>query len=168
MKNVRLLSIVFFLVYATTGATSPNLSIYLELLGSDYARISTILTTHAIVLMICSYLWGWFSDSLGRRKPLVVAGLFGMSLSSGLMAIAPSVGFAWGVRILDAVMMAAYATTSLAFLGDLLANSETRGQQMGTYRGLGSLAFALGAFAAGPIVDSLGIRPIYGLDATLL
>jgi MFS family permease len=168
MNNVRLLTIVFFLVFATTGATSPNLSIYLELLGADYARISTILATHAIVLMVCSYLWGRLSDHLGRRKPLVVSGLFGMSLSSGLMAIAPSAGFAWGVRVLDAAMMAAYATTSLAFLGDLLANSETRGQQMGTYRGLGSLSFALGAFAAGPIVDTLGIRPVYGLDASLL
>jgi MFS family permease len=39
---------------------------------------------------------------------------------------------------------------------------------MGTYRGLGSLSFALGAFAAGPIVDWLGVRPIYALDAALI
>jgi MFS family permease len=168
MNNVRLLTIVFFLVYATTGASSPNLSIYLEFLGADFARISTILATHAVVLMICSYLWGWFSDRLRRRKPVVVGGLFGMSLAFGLMAIAPSANFAWGVWFLDAVMMAAYGTTSLAFLGDLLADSETRGQQMGTYRGLGSLSFALGAFAAAPIVDTFGIRPIYALGAGLL
>jgi MFS family permease len=168
MKSVRLLTIAFFLVYATTGATSPNLSIYLESLGADYARISTILASHAIVLMIFSYLWGRFSDYLGRRKPLVVGSLFGMSLAFGLMAIVPSVGFAWGVRFLDAITTAAYATTSLAFLGDLLADSETRGQQMGTYRGLGSVSFALGAFGAGPIVDYFGIRPIYGLGAALL
>lgn len=168
MKSVRRLTIVFFLVYATTGASSPNLSIYLELLGADYARISTILATHAVILMIFSYVWGRFSDYLGRRKPVVVGALFGMSLSFGLMAIVPSDNFAWGVRLLDAVVMAAYGTTSLAFLGDLLADSETRGQQMGTYRGLGSLSFALGAFTAGPIVDSFGIRPIYGLGAGLL
>ena len=168
MNSVRLLSIAFFLVYATTGASSPNLSIYLEQLGADYARISAILATHAIILMIFSYLWGRVSDRLRRRKPLVVGGLFGMSLSFGLLAIAPSDGFAWAVKLFDAVMMAAYATTSLAFLGDLLADSETRGQQMGTYRGLGSVSFALGAFAAGPIVDAFGIRPIYGLGAGLL
>jgi MFS transporter, DHA1 family, multidrug resistance protein len=168
MNSVRLLTIAFFLVYATTGASSPNLSIYLEQLGADYARISAILATHAIILMIFSYLWGRVSDRLRRRKPMVVGGLFGMSLSFGLMAIIPSDGFAWAVKLFDAVMTAAYATTSLAFLGDLLADSETRGQQMGTYRGLGSVSFALGAFGAGPIVDAFGIRPIYGLGAGLL
>jgi MFS family permease len=168
MNSVRLLSIAFFLVYATTGATSPNLTIYLNQLGADYDRISYILFTHASILFVFSYLWGWVSDRLRRRKPLVVGGLFGMSLSLGLMAIIPSDGFAWAVKALDAMMAAAYATTSLAFLGDLLADSETRGQQMGTYRGLGSVSFALGSFGAGPIVDAFGIRPIYGLGAGLL
>jgi MFS family permease len=117
--------------------------------------------------MAANYIWGRLSDHLGRRKPMVVGGLFGMGLSFGLLALAPSYGFAWGVRLVEGVALAAYTTTSLAFLGDLLAASETRGRRMGTYRGFGSLSFALGAFGAGPIIDYMGMRVVYALGAGL-
>jgi MFS family permease len=168
MDSVHLLTIVLFLVFAATGATSPMLSLYLESLGASYARISLILTTHAVILMAASYLWGRWSDRLGRRKPMVVGGLFGLSLSFGLLALAPSAEFAWAVRVVEALAMAAYTTTSLAFLGDLLAASEKAGRRMGTYRGFGSLSFALGAFGAGPIVDYLGLSLVFALGAALL
>jgi MFS family permease len=168
MDRVHLLTIVLFLVFAATGATSPMLSLYLESLGANYALISAILTTHAIILMITSYLWGRLSDYLGRRKPLVAGGLFGLSLAFGLLALAPSYTFAWGVRAIEAIALAAYTTTSLAFMGDLLAASESRGRRMGAYRGFGSLSFALGAFGGGPIIDYLGMPLVYALGAGLL
>ncbi|MCD6290884.1 MAG: MFS transporter, partial [Anaerolineae bacterium] len=167
MDSIRLLTIVLFLVYAATGATAPMLTLYLESLGASYARISAILTTYAIVLLASNYVWGRISDRLGRRKPLVVGGLLGMSIAFGLMALAPSYRFAWGVRVWEAMSMAAYATTSLAFMGDLLAGSATRGRRIGTYRGFGSLSFAIGAFGAKPIIDHLGMRQVYALGALL-
>jgi len=167
MDSVQLLTVVLFLVFAATGATAPILPLYLESLGASYALISAILTTHAIVLLGANYLWGRISDRLGRRKPLVVGGLLGMTLAFGLMAIAPSYRVAWGVRLLEATAMAAYTTTSLAFMGDLLATSATRGRRIGTYRGFGSLSFALGAFGAKPVIDGLGMRQVYGLGALL-
>ncbi|MCS7219852.1 MAG: MFS transporter [Anaerolineae bacterium] len=168
MESILLLTVVLFLVFAASGATSPMLSLYLESLGADYARISIILTTYAIASLVASYAWGRVSDRIGRRKPLVVGGLWGMGLAFGLLAIAPSYRFAWGVRILEAVAMAAYGTASLAFMGDLLASNTARGRHMGSYRGLGSLSFALGAFGGGPIIQFLGMRQVYGLGALLL
>jgi MFS family permease len=167
MDSVHLLTIVLFLVYAATGATSPMLSLYLESLGASYARISLILTTHAVVLMAASYGWGRFSDHLGRRKPLVVTGLFGLFLAFGLMAFAPSAEVAWGIWIVEALALAAYSTTSLALLGDLLETSATRGRRMGAYRGFGSLSFGLGAFGAGPVIDYLGMPTVYILGGGL-
>lgn len=168
MDRVHLLTIVLFLVFAANGATSPMLSLYLESLGANYALISAILTTHAVILMIASYLWGRLSDYLGRRKPLVVGSLFGLSLAFGLIALAPSYTFAWGVWIVEAVALAAYTTTSLAFMGDLLATTESRGRRMGAYRGFGSLSFALGAFGGGPVIDYFGMPLVYVLGAGLL
>jgi MFS family permease len=144
------------------------LSLYLESLGAGYARIAAILTTYAVASLIASYVWGRASDHLGRRKPLVVGGLLGMSLSLGLLALAPSYHFVWGVRVLEAVTMAAYGTASLAFMGDLLATSTARGRRMGSYRGFGSLSFALGAFCGGPIIEFLGMRQVFALGALLL
>ncbi len=167
MDSVRLLTVVLFLVYAAVGATAPMLSLYLESLGASYAHISAILTTYAVVLLVANYFWGRLSDRLRRRKPLVVGGLLGMSLAFGLLALAPSYRFAWGVRVWEAMAMAAYATTSLAFMGDLLATSASRGRRIGSYRGFGSLSFALGAFGAKPVIDYLGMREVYGLGASL-
>ncbi|NOZ28266.1 MAG: MFS transporter [Chloroflexi bacterium] len=167
MDSVRLLTIVLFLVYIAVGATAPMLSLYLESLGASYARISAILTTYAVVLLVANYLWGRASDRMGRRKPLVVGGLLGMGISFGLLAMAPGYRFAWGVRVLEATAMAAYTTTSLAFMGDLLATSASRGRRIGSYRGFGSLSFAVGAFGAKPIIDHLGMRQVYALGALL-
>jgi MFS family permease len=167
MDSVHLLTIVLFLVYAATGATSPMLSLYLESLGASYAHISMILTTHAVISMTASYGWGRLSDRLGRRKPMVVIGLSGLCLAFGLMAWVPSAEVAWGVWIVEALALAAYSTTSLAFLGDLLDTSAVRGRRMGAYRGFGSLSFALGAFGAGPVIDYLGMRTVFMIGACL-
>jgi MFS family permease len=64
MDSVHLLTIVLFLVFAATGATSPMLSLYLESLGASYGRISLILSSHAVILMGASYFWGRWSDRL--------------------------------------------------------------------------------------------------------
>jgi|YNPNPStandDraft_1061719.scaffolds.fasta_scaffold13512_1 MFS family permease len=168
MDSIRLLTIVLFLVFAASGATSPMLSLYLQALGADYAHISAILTTYAVAALAASYAWGRLSDRLGRRKPLVVGGLWGGALAFGLLAAAPTATFAWGVRVFEAVAMTAYGTVSLAFMGDLLANNPARGRRMGSYRGFGSLSFALGAFGGGSIIQFLGMRQALALCALFL
>ncbi len=168
MDSIRLLTIVLFLVFAAGGATSPMLSLYLQSLGADYAHISVILTTYAVACLAASYAWGRLSDRLGRRKPLVVGGLWGGALAFALLAAAPTATFAWGVRVFEAVAMTAYGTVSLAFVGDLLANSPARGRRMGSYRGFGSLSFALGAFGGGSIIQFLGMRQVLALCALFL
>jgi MFS family permease len=165
MDSVLLLTIVLFLVYAASGATSPMLSLYLQSLGADFAHISAILTTFAVVSLVAGYAWGRISDRIGRRKPLVVGGLIGLAIAFGLMAAAQSYTLAWGVRVLEAIASTAYGTVSLAFMGDLLANSPTRGRRMGSYRGFGSLSFALGAFGGGSIIQFMGLRQVYVLGA---
>jgi MFS family permease len=65
--------------------------------------------------------------------------------------------------------MAAYTTSSLALMGDLLEQrAEARGRRMGIYRGLGSLGFGLMAFASGSIADRLSLRAPFGLAALFL
>lgn len=168
MDSIRLLTIVLFLVFAASGATSPMLSLYLQSLGADYAHISAILTTYAVACLAASYVWGRLSDRLGRRKPLVVGGLWGGAFAFALLAAAPTATFAWGVRVLEAVAMTAYGTVSLAFMGDLLANNPARGRRMGSYRGFGSLSFSLGAFGGGSIIQFLGMRQVLALCALFL
>jgi MFS family permease len=134
-------------------------------LGADYSRIAVILSTTAAVSLVSSYIWGRVSDALGRRKPLVAGGLLGGAIAYFLLSRAISFEAAWGVRLFEAAMLSAYSTTSLAFMGDLLASRGGRGRRMGTYRGIGSLAFAGGAFIGGRLADASSLRTTFALAA---
>lgn len=167
MDSIRFLTLVIALVFAAMGVSVPLMTLYLEALGADYVRISLILTTFAATAMAGNYVWGRVSDRLGRRKPLVVGGLAGLALAYTMLSRAPTANWAWAVRVLEGASAAAYTTTSLALMGDLLAAEGHRGRRMGTYRGIGSLAFALGALVGGRLADHHSLRLTFDLCATL-
>lgn len=146
------------LVFAAIGISSPLITLFLEGLGASYAQIALILTAFSGTALASQYLWGRVSDRLGRRKPVLLAGLFGLSLAYALLSLAPTLSWAWATRVLEGASLAAYFTTSLALMGDLLALSGERGRRMGAYRGWGSLAFAVGAVAGGVLGDAFSLR----------
>lgn len=167
MNSIALLTLIIALVYAAIGLASPLMTLYLQALGADYGRIAVILATTAAVSLLSSAAWGRASDALGRRKPFVAAGLAGAALAYFLLSRALSFEAAWGVRLFEAALVAAYATASLALMGDLLANRGGRGRSMGAYRGIGSLAFAVGALIGGRLADATSLRIPFLLAAGL-
>lgn len=167
LNSIVLLTVIIALVYAAVGISSPLLTLYLQSLGADYSRIAVILATTAAVSLVSSTIWGRVSDVLGRRKPLVAGGLFGGAIAYFLLSRVISFEGAWGVRLFEAAMLAAYSTTSLAFMGDLLASRGGRGRRMGLYRGIGSLAFAGGALIGGRLADASSLRTPFMVAAAL-
>jgi MFS family permease len=167
LNSIILLTIIIALVYAAIGISSPLLTLYLQSLGADYSRIAVILATSAAVSLISSAIWGRASDALGRRKPLVAGGLAGGAITYTLLSQALSFEAAWGVRLCEAALLSAYATASLAFMGDLLASRGSRGRRMGLYRGIGSLAFAGGAMIGGRLADAATLRVPFMVAASL-
>lgn len=167
MDNILLLTLIIILVFGAIGIGSPLMTLYLESLGANYSRIALILATTASVSLVTSYAWGRLSDALGRRKPLIAAGLAGLALAYFLLSQVVSADWAWLVRLGEAASNAAYSTTSLALMGDLLATRDRRGQRMGVYRGLGSLAFAVGALLGGRLADHFSLRLTLQVCASL-
>ena len=86
LNNVQRLTLVSALVFGAVGMNSPLLSLYLQELGARFDLISLILTTVAATALISHYLWGRFADRLGRRKPLVAGGLFGLAITFLLLS----------------------------------------------------------------------------------
>ncbi len=167
MDSLLLLTLIIALVFAAVGISSPLMTLYLEALGASYAQIAVILATVAAVSLFSSYGWGRASDALGRRKPLLIVGLAGLTVTYILLSRATSASAAWAVRLVEAAFVAAYSTSSLAFVGDLLAQRDRRGQRMGTYRGIGSLAFAGGALLGGRLADATSLRTVFIACAVL-
>lgn len=157
MSNIRLLTLISALTFVAVGITAPLVSLYLQSLGADLQQISFILTSVVATSLIASYGWGRLSDRLRRRKPLLIAGLFILSLAFFFLSRAANPSYAWASRIFEGTGSAAVSTLSLAMMGDMLQNSAQRGRQMGFYRGFASAAFAVGSVCGGWIADRTGI-----------
>jgi MFS family permease len=153
MTNLRLLTIISALTMAATGISSILTSLYLQSLGATFSQIAFIQASVVITTLVASYLWGRFSDQLGRRKPILVIGLAIIGIAYFFLSQAPTSGWAWAARVFEGTGSAAYATLSLAMMGDLLEKEKQRGRTIGVWRGLGSLSFAIGAVSGGWIAE---------------
>ena len=165
MRNFRLLTLIFGIMYVTIGISSPLMSLYLEELGASYDHIALIMTTVAATALVTNFYWGRLSDRLGRRKPFLIGGLFTMILTFVALSRVPSANWAWPVLVINGAALAAYTTPSLALIGDVLAGSGQRGRRMGIYRGVASLTFALGAVTGGRLADATSIATALALCA---
>lgn len=166
MKNVILITAISFIFFMAFGFTLPIQSLYAESLGANYAAIGLLMALFSLTQIFFGYVWGSLSDHLGQRKPLLAVGLAVSAVAQGLMTIAPHYKYLFPLTILSSVALAAYMTTSLALVGDLLEQrSGERGRWMGFYRGMGSLGFGLAAFVTGSMADQFSIRVPFGLGA---
>jgi MFS family permease len=166
MNTITLMTAIAFILFMSAGVTGPVNSLYVESLGASYVIIGLLGTVTSLIAISFSYVWGHASDHLGQRKIFLVSGLATMAVSYGLTAIVPSYAYLFPLRILSAISQAAYSTSSLALMGDLLERRpDERGRRMGTFRGLCSLGFGLMAFTSGSIADWLSLRVPFGLAA---
>lgn len=173
MNNYRLLTLINGLFFAAIGISSPLITLFFEEeLGTDKSRIAVILTSVVLIMLIGNYAWGRLSDWTGRRKPIWVGGLFGVALTSLMLSQAPTIWWAWIIRMLGSLATAAYTTLSLAIMADVFSAAEyksrrsgklpfQKGRQMGFYRGLGSFSFAIGAVFGGQLADAVSLRAIF-------
>lgn len=157
MNSIRLLTLISAIFYVAIGISSPLITLYLESLGASYAQISLILASVVITMFFANYFWGWLSDRVGRRKPLLITGLLILATSFFLLSWAPSGNFAWAARVFEGLGSAAYGTLSLAIMGDLLEQEKQKGRRMGVFRGIGSFGFFLGAIIGGRLADATSI-----------
>lgn len=157
MNSIRLLTLISAIFFVAIGISSPLITLYLQSLGATFAQISMILASVVITTFFANYLWGWLSDRLGRRKPLLITGLLILSIAFFLLSRAPSGNIAWATRIFEGMGTAAYGTLSLAIMGDLLEQEKAKGRRMGVFRGIGSFGFFVGAMIGGRLADATSI-----------
>jgi MFS family permease len=169
VKDVTLLTIISFVLFMSVGITSPVSSLYAESLGASYVVIGLLSAATSLTTIFFSYVWGRASDQLGQRKTFLTAGLATLAVGRGLMAVVPSYEYLFILNVLSSTAQAAYGTSSLALMGDLLERrSGERGRRIGTFRGLGSLGFGLTAFLSGSLADRFSIRAPFLLSGLAL
>jgi EmrB/QacA subfamily drug resistance transporter len=134
-------------------------------LGAGIDGLQWTLNGYTLTLASFILLGGSLGDRFGRRRVFVIGALW-FAAASLLCGIAPSVEFLVVARALQGVGGALLTPGSLALIAALF-DGEQRGRAIGIWSGLGGIAGAIGPFAGGWLVASVGWRWIFLVNLPL-
>jgi MFS family permease len=162
-RNVIALSLVSFFTDASSEIIYPLLPLFLtSVLGASASAIGVIegaAETTAAVLKLAS---GWWSDKVGRRKPLVVAGYALASAVRPLVALARGAGQVLVIRVADRVGKGIRGAPRDALLADSVGK-EQRGRAFGLNRTADHLGAVVGPLIAFAVLrwTTLDLRSLF-------
>jgi MFS family permease len=166
-RNVIALSLVSLFNDASSEIIYPLLPLflttYLRASASAIGVIEGAAETTAAVLKLAS---GWWSDRIGSRKPLVVAGYTLAAVVRPLVAFAQGVGQVLAIRVSDRVGKGIRTSPRDALLADSVAK-EQRGRAFGLHRAADHLGAVIGPLTAFAVLrwTTLDLRTLFLLAA---
>jgi multidrug resistance protein len=147
-----ILFVTVFIDLIGFGIVLPLLPFYAQHFGANALLVGLLSTSFSLMQLLFAPVWGRLSDRVGRR-PVILAGLLGSSISYLTFGLAPSLPILFLSRILAGIA-GANISTAQAFIADL-TQPENRAKGMG----LIGAAYGLG-FTVGPAIG--GILSQYG------
>jgi multidrug resistance protein len=150
-----------FLLMLGLGVLFPVLGFFTRDLGLSDFQAGILISSYAFASFAAAPLWGRFSDRYGRR-PSILIGLLGFSLTFGLFALGSSFGELLAARFFGGLLAAAAMPSVMAYAADSSDPSQRSRAigMVGASFGLGVVAGpAIGAFVA----DAWGLRAPFWL-----
>jgi DHA1 family multidrug resistance protein-like MFS transporter len=148
-KNLVILLIGLFLVMVGFGITLPLLPFYIQKLSlaegispeKVWLHVGLITGSYPLMQFLFSPHLGSLSDKIGRR-PLILYGLLGYSVTMFLFSISGSIFLLYLFRLMSGIFSAAFLTASSAYIADK-TTEKARGSGMAllvSVAGLGAVA----------------------------
>lgn len=145
--SVLFLMTVTVINVLATNLYVPSLPDVAQSLRVSDAEAQFTLTAFLLAFAAAQLVYGPLADRLGRRR-MMLAGLFLFLAGSALAAVAPSIGWLTGARVLQALGAAGGTILARAMVRDLYDRDSAA--RMMAYLGIGSgLAGAAGPFLGG-------------------
>lgn len=146
------------------GIIMPALPYYTLEMKGDSRTVGLLLASYSAMNVLFSPLWGRLSDRIGR-KPVLLLGISGLSVSFLLFGLADSMTEMFVARIFGGIVGTAALPTAFAYVGDR-STPENRGKAMGLMgAGLG-LGMVVGP-AMGGLTGQFGYHTPFFLAAGL-
>ncbi|MDS0293061.1 MFS transporter [Halogeometricum luteum] len=161
----RRLALAVWTVLVSQVLLYPGLSDLVAAFGveSTTATRTLFLVAEYAAFVAFAGVWGAVSDSLGRRRPLIVAGALGGAVGYLVLAAVPSLGLPFAavlaVRLVGGAATIGAFSLSMTALADL---SSDNGQNMGAAGIAIGFGAALGSVAGGFLTDADPLYPLYG------
>ena len=166
-RTVLALSLVSLLTDASSEIIYPLLPLFLTAtLGATAGTLGIIEGAAETTASLLKLVSGWWSDRVGRRKPLVVAGYAIASIARPLIAIAQSADQVLAIRVSDRVGKGIRSSPRDALLADSVAPSQ-RGRAYGLHRAADNFGAVIGPLIAFAMLrwTSISLRHLFMLAA---
>ena len=146
--TVRVLATVSFLTDVASEMIYPLLPLFLStVLGTTAAGLGVIEGVAESVSALLRLPSGWWSDRIGRRKPLVVIGYGLAAVARPLIGLAQTTGQVLAIRVTDRFGKGVRSAPRDALIADAVA-PEHRGLAYGLHRAADSAGAVVGPLLA--------------------
>lgn len=145
---------VLALFFLRAGVRSTLVPLYASLnLGLTEERIGILLTVAAVVTSLVTFPSGWFSDKVGRKRP-IMACLFLSGIAVLLIPLQQSLAGLTGIMVFYG--LATGLQGSIAAWPADVAPRDRLGTSMGVYRVMGDIGMVLGPITVTYVADYTG------------
>jgi DHA1 family multidrug resistance protein-like MFS transporter len=141
------------------GLVIPLFPFYIDEMGAGGSQLGLLIATSALLELLCGPLWGSVSDRVGR-KPILLLGLLGYSLSSLLFGLSTELWMLFAARALSGLLSSATTATALAYISDSTSEHD-RGGGLGVLGATMGLGLILGPAAGGWLGSSSLSLPFF-------
>lgn len=153
-----------FLVMVGFGIIIPVLPFYAEELGATPAQLGFLMAVYSFMQFVFAPMWGKISDRIGRR-PVIMVGIFGLSLSFFILALSTEIWMLFAARIIGGILSAANMPTITAYVADI-TSEEDRGKGMGIIGAATGLGFIFGP-AIGGVFTKIDLHAPFYIAGTV-
>jgi DHA1 family multidrug resistance protein-like MFS transporter len=142
-----ILFLIMFVNMVGFGIIMPILPFFAEQMGANATHLGLLFSVYSVMQFFFAPMWGRFSDRVGR-KPVIVVGLAGFSLSFFLFGLSTQLWMLYLARILGGALSSAALPTVMAYVADTTTESQ-RGGAMGRISAAMGLGITFGPVLGG-------------------
>jgi MFS transporter, DHA2 family, methylenomycin A resistance protein len=135
-------------------------------LGGSTTALQWIVNAYTLGLASLILSSGALGDRVGAKR-VFVAGFALFTLASAACGLAPSRGVLVAARAVQGVGAAVLVPCSLALLNHAYPDATDRGRAVGIWAACASVALSAGPLVGGVLIDALGWRAIFFINAPL-
>jgi DHA1 family multidrug resistance protein-like MFS transporter len=137
-RNVIIVSAALLIVSLGFGMVIPIFPFYIDEMGGSGSKLGLLIAIAAFTELVFGPIWGSVSDRIGR-KPVLIVGLVGYTLSALLMGLSTTLWMLFAARALSGILSSATSATTMAYIGDSTDIADRAGGMgiLGAVAGLG-------------------------------